>query len=79
MANDKDFGLIVYNWDNFQLQIMKQDHPFGTRFDMNFIGNDIFFDPWWMEDTINSVNRNFGGLNPAIYRVFLNLWRNGSN
>jgi hypothetical protein len=23
-----------------------------------------------MQDTINSVNRNFGGLNPAIYRVF---------
>jgi serine protease 16 len=30
-----------------------------------------FFDTWWMEDTINSVNRNFGGLNPSIYRIFL--------
>jgi serine protease 16 len=24
-----------------------------------------------MQDTINSVNRNFGGLNPAVYRLFL--------
>ncbi|KAG5671037.1 hypothetical protein PVAND_001255 [Polypedilum vanderplanki] len=41
----------------------------STNFDDVFFY--LFFDPWWMEDTINSVNRNFGGLNPAIYRIFL--------
>ncbi|KAG5671035.1 hypothetical protein PVAND_001253 [Polypedilum vanderplanki] len=73
------FWLNCVQLGQFSVANNGQDHPFGTRFDMNFMrrwcanafGNDIFLDQWWMEDTINSVNRNFGGLNPAIYRIFL--------
>ncbi|CAG9806456.1 unnamed protein product [Chironomus riparius] len=56
-----------------------EGHPFGTRFDLRFyeqwcvdaFQNDIFLDPWFMQDSIGTVNRLFGGLNPSVFRVFL--------
>ncbi|CRK88566.1 CLUMA_CG002205, isoform A [Clunio marinus] len=54
-----------------------ENHPFGWRFDINFfrqrcgqIFNQELFTQSFMEQSIADTNTLYGGLRPAVYRVF---------